>query len=77
MKKKKDAILGWGDIGFPLLFAGVVLKTSGYLDAFIIVIASTLALLGLFIWSKKNRFYPAMPFLAAGCFLGYFLGLLF
>ncbi len=73
---KKVAILGGGDIGFPLLFAGVILKTSGWLDATLVVLFSALALFGLFLYSKKNTFYPAMPFISAGVFIGYGLGLL-
>ena len=75
-KGKKSAILGGGDIGFPLLFAGVVLKTTGWLDALIVVLFSALALFGLFAYSKKDTFYPAMPFISAGVFVGYFVGLL-
>jgi presenilin-like A22 family membrane protease len=73
----KTAILGGGDIGFPLLFAGVILRETGFLDASLVVVFSALALLGLLIFSKKNKFYPAMPFIGAGIFLGYLLGLLF
>jgi presenilin-like A22 family membrane protease len=69
--KDKLAVLGGGDIGFPLLFAGVVLKTTNMLNALIVVLFVCLALFGLFIYSKKNRFYPAMPFLTIGCGLGY------
>lgn len=72
-EEKKVAIIGGGDIGFPLLFAGVILKTFNFTSAFIITITTTLALLALLIYSKKNRFYPAMPFLAIGCFLGYLI----
>jgi len=72
----KTAILGGGDIGFPMLFSGVVLRESGFLDASLIAIFSALALLGLLIFSKKNKFYPAMPFIGAGIFLGYLIGLL-
>tara|TARA_Y100000310_G_scaffold340825_1_gene437922 strand:+ start:5675 stop:6466 length:792 start_codon:yes stop_codon:yes gene_type:complete len=75
-KGKQTAILGGGDIGFPLLFAGVILRFSGWLDALIVVGFAALALFGLFIYSKKDQFYPAMPFISAGVFLGYFVGLL-
>ena len=75
-KGKKSAILGGGDIGFPMLFMGVVLKTTGILDAFLVILFSAFALLLLFVYSKKNKFYPAMPFITAGCFLGYFVGML-
>ena len=67
---KHTAILGGGDIGFPLLFTGAVMKTYG-LSSLIISCFVTLSLLILLWLAEKNKFYPAMPFLAAGCFLGY------
>jgi len=74
----RTAILGGGDIGFPLIFAGVVMKglfVAGvsfvFLKVMIIPIVTSIALLLLFIKGKKDTFYPAMPFLSAGCFLGY------
>jgi len=73
---KKEAILGGGDIGFPLLFAGVVLKIYGILPAIIVAIFAALALFYLFMISKKDTFYPAMPFITAGCLLGYAVSLL-
>jgi len=79
VKRKKEvkvAVLGGGDIGFPLIFAGTVLKTSGFLPALIIVLFSTIALFGLLWLSKKDRFYPAMPFITAGCVVGYLVSLL-
>jgi presenilin-like A22 family membrane protease len=83
-KIAKTAILGGGDIGFPLLFAGVVMKglmlentiAIGFLKALIIPIVVSIALLLLLIKSKKDKFYPAMPFLTVGCFIGYFILLL-
>ncbi len=72
MKKGKvrTAILGGGDIGFPLIFAGVVMKTAG-LEAVLISLGATAALFALLLYGQKKRFYPAMPFLTAGCLLGY------
>jgi len=75
----RTAILGGGDIGFPLLFAGVVMKgmilTDGFLVGFlktlIIPVVVSIALFLLFVKGKKDKFYPAMPFLSAGCFVGY------
>jgi len=75
----RTAILGGGDIGFPLLFAGVALKDLiisnnimiAFLKTLIIPIATSLALLFLLVKSEKNKFYPAMPILSAGCFIGY------
>lgn len=70
---QKEAILGGGDIGFPLLFSGVILKTVGFIPALIVSLFAALSLFGLFMIAKKTKFYPAMPFLAAGCFVGYFV----
>ena len=76
--KPSSAILGGGDMGFPLLFAGVVLKTLvitaapsvALIKTSIIPLSATIALAYLFWISKKGKFYPAMPFLTGGCFLG-------
>jgi len=85
--KVKNAILGGGDVAFPLLFAGVILKNLvnsnqyvlnpalTYLRALIVPFFVSLALLWLFMKAEKDKFYPAMPFVAAGCFIGY--GVLF
>lgn len=70
------AVIGGGDIAFPLLFAGVVLKTFGFLLAVPISLGATAALLLLFIYGKKNKFYPALPFLGSGCLVGYGFSLL-
>lgn len=69
-KKVRIAILGGGDMGFPLLFAGVVLKLFGFWYAMVIIPFTTLALAGLFFYGKKDRFYPAMPFVSLGCMVG-------
>ncbi len=78
MKKMKIslAILGGGDVAFPLIFAGVMLRSAGLIPALIIVLSSTLALWGLFLYSQKGKFYPAMPFLTAGCLIGWLITLL-
>jgi len=70
----RTAILGGGDIGFPLLFAASVLKEyaltgQGWL-ALLIPPFVAIALLLLLWFGKKDRFYPAMPFLSIGCFAG-------
>src|SRR3989338_3985988 len=66
----KAAILGGGDIGFTLLFSVVVLKESGIVAAVIVSSIIALSLFGLLLYSKKNKFYPAMPPLTIGCFIG-------
>jgi presenilin-like A22 family membrane protease len=77
IKKKKGkkievslAILGGGDIIFPLITAGVVLKSFGLLPALTVSLFSTIALSLLLIFSKKQKFYPAMPFITSGCLTG-------
>ena len=80
-EKTKDikvslAILGGGDIAFPLIFAGVILRAFSFLEAVIVAFAATLSLLFLFIIAKKEKFYPAMPFITAGCLIGYMIILL-
>ncbi len=72
-----EAILGGGDIAFPLLFSGVILKLYGFLPALVISFFAALALFFLFVFAEKKKFYPAMPFVSAGCFLGYLVLKLF
>ena len=68
--KVRTALLGGGDIGFPLIFAGVVLKELGLWQSLVIPFFA-LAGLGFLFWiAKKKKFYPAMPFIGVGCFLG-------
>lgn len=83
-QKKSMAILGGGDIGFTLIFAGVVMKglmlketvLIGFLKTLIIPVCVTLALLILLFKGRHGKFYPAMPVLSLGCFVGYFIVLL-
>ncbi|MFH1590388.1 MAG: presenilin family intramembrane aspartyl protease [archaeon] len=75
--KVRTAILGGGDIAFPLLFSSAVMKhTGGFGAPFLVTIFAAGALFLLLYYSEKNKFYPAMPFISAGCFVGYFLSLL-
>lgn len=70
------AILGGGDVIFPILAAGVIFKAWGLLPALAVTLFSSLGLLALFVFAKKGKFYPAMPFISAGCFLGLLMGFL-
>tara|TARA_B100000315_G_scaffold251869_1_gene287490 strand:+ start:1731 stop:2597 length:867 start_codon:yes stop_codon:yes gene_type:complete len=70
------AILGGGDIGFPLLFLGTLLYTRGMAASFIALPFIVLSLVYLLWQSKKDKFYPAMPFLTIGCLAGYAIVLL-
>jgi presenilin-like A22 family membrane protease len=73
------AILGGGDVVFPILASGVMLKTYGFitianlqipLASILVILGATLGLFSLFLFSEKKKFYPAMPFITAGIFLG-------
>ena len=68
--KVRTAVLGGGDIGFPLIFAGVILKEIGLWQSLIIPFFSMLGLAFLLWYGNEHKFYPAMPFIGAGCFLG-------
>lgn len=79
------AVLGGGDIAFPLIFTSVCMeyiiilgidKIHALFYSLIITLFSTIALSLLFFFAKKHRFYPAMPFISVGCFLGFGLLLL-
>ena len=81
-KKINSALLGGGDVLFPLLFTGAVFtqlltevgsKAVALLGSFVIVGTTALALYLLFSLGKKHKFYPAMPFVSIGCFVGYVL----
>lgn len=74
LKKKQVkvnvAILGGGDVVFPIITAGVVMLTFGLFYSLFVIAGVALGLLYLFINSEKKKFYPAMPFITAGIFLG-------
>jgi presenilin-like A22 family membrane protease len=89
LKKKKVkvnvAILGGGDVIFPIITAGVALKTFGFVSfgSFLVPVVSLFVILGatvglgyLLFSSEKKKFYPAMPFITAGIFAGMILGYL-
>lgn len=87
--KVNVAILGGGDVVFPIITAGVVLLTDkislpfgwipsfvftgGLLPAIFVIAGATLGLGLLFLFSEKKKFYPAMPFITAGILLGLIL----
>ena len=68
--KARVAMLGGGDIAFPLIFAGVILKEFGLWQSLIIPFFALAGLITLLIIGKEKKFYPAMPFISSGCFLG-------
>ncbi len=71
------AILGGGDVIFPIIAAGVMLKTFGLISALFVILGATLGLTYLFFFAEKRKFYPAMPYITAGIFLGMILGWIF
>jgi presenilin-like A22 family membrane protease len=93
LKKKRIkiniAILGGGDVIFPIIIAGVMLKTGiiglpfglkpftgGVIPALFIIAGATIGLSYLFFFAEKKKFYPAMPFITAGIFAGIILSYL-
>jgi len=81
IKKKKIkiglGILGGGDVIFPIIAAGVFLKTFNNLYlALIVTLFASIALALLLIFSNKKKAYPAMPYLTAGIFLGMIIGII-
>jgi presenilin-like A22 family membrane protease len=77
--KASSAVLGGGDMAFPLIFSGTMLmflfnegfsKISSYFITLPITLFATAGLGLLLYFGKKERFYPAMPFISAGCFIG-------
>ena len=85
-KGVRAAILGGGDIVFPLIFSGSVMlnliQEHGFSKSLalgitsIISLTATFALSFLLFKGKQNKFYPAMPYLTAGCIIGYLVVLL-
>lgn len=72
--KVNVAILGGGDVVFPIIASGVILKTLGFWPAICVIIGATIGLGYLFSIGEKKKFYPAMPFITAGIFLGMLIG---
>lgn len=74
LKKKRIkvnvAILGGGDVIFPIIAAGVMMKTLGLVPALLVLLGATIGLAYLFFAAEKKKFYPAMPYITAGIFLG-------
>lgn len=82
------AVLGGGDICWTLIAAGVIMNTkislpfglhefTGGIGPALFVIGGAMLGLGtLFVISKKKKFYPAMPFITTGIFVGIILSYL-
>jgi presenilin-like A22 family membrane protease len=68
--KANVAILGGGDVIFPIITAGVMLTTFGFLSALFVILGAALGLSYLFFFADTKKFYPAMPYITGGMFLG-------
>lgn len=68
--KVKLAILGGGDVVFPIITAGVFMRAYGLTSALFIIGGALLGLTSIFLFSKKEKSYPAMPYISVGIFLG-------
>lgn len=79
--EKNVALLGGGDIGFPLLFSSVAMVhfNLSIVDwrTYIIPFCAALLLFALFLKGEKKKYYPAMPYISLGCLLGLALLLFF
>tara|TARA_Y100000310_G_scaffold339564_1_gene432605 strand:+ start:2212 stop:3069 length:858 start_codon:yes stop_codon:yes gene_type:complete len=71
------AILGGGDVVFPIIAAGVFLIQFNLTAALFVTFGAFAGLTALLILSQKKKFYPAMPFITAGIFLGMLLWKIF
>ncbi len=80
--KAKSAMLGGGDIAFPLLFSAAVMehlilnglpKNIAFIQSSIITLFVAISLTILLLKSQKDKFYPAMPFVSIGCIIGYII----
>lgn len=74
IKKKKFkinlAILGGGDIIFPIITAGIFLRAFGIIPALFVIAGAFISLTYLFAITKKGKSYPAMPYITTGIFIG-------
>ncbi|MDI3474245.1 MAG: hypothetical protein PWR30_568 [Candidatus Woesearchaeota archaeon] len=77
--KERTAILGGGDIVFPLIYnlsffqwasLQLLSESLGFLATSIIAIIQTISLFLLLSLGKQNKYYPAMPFLTTSTFIG-------
>jgi len=81
VKKKKFkvrlAMLGGGDVIFPIITAGVFMRAyteqalfgiAGLIPALFIIVGALAGLTYLMLITKKDKAYPAMPYISTGIF---------
>jgi presenilin-like A22 family membrane protease len=80
------AILGGGDVIFPIITAGIFMwvypeqilfNIPGLIPALFIISGATLGLGYLFLNTEKGKAYPAMPYISAGIFISIILWKIF
>ncbi len=77
--RARVAILGGGDVIFPIIAAGVMMKTfpETIIPALLVILGAALGLSFLFFFAEKKKYYPAMPYISAGIFIAIGLSYLF
>jgi presenilin-like A22 family membrane protease len=77
--KIRLAILGGGDVVFPIIAMGVFMRAfplaslfgiRGLIPALFILAGSFIALVHLLLVTKKDKAYPAMPWISSGALIG-------
>lgn len=71
------AVLGGGDVVFPIIASGVFYRNFGLGYSLSIIIGATLGLSYILFFGDKKKPYPAMPFITAGILLGLFFWSIF
>ena len=71
--KVRIGALGGGDSVFPLITTGIVLVHLGLGPAIFTIFGAFLGLTLLLLFSDKDKFYPAMPYISYGALI--FLGI--
>ncbi len=69
------AVLGGGDIAFPMLLSSTVFLSYGLLNSIFIISFATLSLFALLMLGEKGKAYPALPPLAIGSLIGFLISL--
>jgi presenilin-like A22 family membrane protease len=60
-----------------MITAGIFLRAFGFVSSLFIIFGATIGLLYLFLFGKKKKAYPAMPYITTGILLGVLLWFIF
>ncbi|MEM4318328.1 MAG: presenilin family intramembrane aspartyl protease [Candidatus Pacearchaeota archaeon] len=71
------AVLGGGDIAFPMLLSSTALLSYGIISSIFIIVFAVISLFLLLLLGEKGKAYPALPPLAIGSLFGLLLSLIF